>query len=240
MIGGDQCPAQQSLGFYELKGRNPKHLVLAFSGLQYERPPTFEFFQTYENRNIDVIFIRDSEHLWYQGGTDGALGGFETMLNYLQPKITGYEKVMTIGASMGAFAAMAAAVGLKGVTSCVAFSAQTFIDKANRIKYGDGRWPERMDIINSALPRTVYFDLRELYLNHYKGTPVYLFYGPREWHDKNHVFHMKDIEGIKIIEVKDADHWAAHALKTYGIYDQIIDQAITSIINIETPFLTMV
>jgi len=54
-------PAEPHQGFHKLLGRNPDILCLAFSPFQYHEPPHFAFGSTLSNKNVDVIFIRDSE-----------------------------------------------------------------------------------------------------------------------------------------------------------------------------------
>ena len=179
-----------------------------------------------ERKDVDIIFIRDTESLWYQAGTYDALGSFTSIVQYLRENIQGYKRIIAMGASMGGYAALAVMPLMTKIDCCIAIAPQAFIDSENRERYGDTRWSDRMEIINKALRRTPFFDLKPFYQKKHNGRPVHIYYGENARHDKNHALYMQGIDGIKLHEVKGADHFAGRVLRDTGILENIIQQAI--------------
>jgi hypothetical protein len=216
-------------GFHHIE-RGSDTVVLAFSALQAHRTPTYDFYKTFENqiKNTDVIFIRDTENLWYQAGTQGAAGGFKEIIRHLREDIPHYKRVIAMGASMGGYAALAVMPFMPRISTCLAIAPQAFIDEENRAKYGDERWSDRMTIINTALKRTVFYDLKPLYKQSYNGKrPVHILYGEDAYEDKVHAMHMKEFDGVNLIEVKGSDHSVGQTLKERGLLNDIINRAIS-------------
>ena len=219
---------KESSGFLHHTGSSKEALILAFSALQHRCDPVFEFSRMLgERRDVDVIFIKDTENLWYQAGTNGAIGSIQQIVRYLREYVQdGYKRVVTMGASMGGYAALAIMPMMPKIDACLALAPQTFVDVENRIRYGDRRWPERMTIINNALKKTMFFDLKTLYMKlGYNGRTIHLIYG-NDAHDRAHAIHMKDIAGVQLIEVAHADHYVGRKLKEQGNLEMIIDKVV--------------
>lgn len=221
---------EETSGFMHITGRSKDSVILAFSAFQPKRESGFDFHGAFTAKhfNSDAILIRDTENLWYQGGTNGAFGGMTEIFAYLRKHIQPYKKVLAIGASMGGYAALAAMAQMPKISACLAIAPQTFIDMENRRKNGDYRWADRMKIINNAMKPTPFSDLHELYKKSYNGKrPAYILYGAKTKIDRIHAMRMKDIPGVKLYQLADSDHFVGLALKEKGIFHKVIDQLIT-------------
>ena len=81
-----------------------------------------------------ALFCRDTFQAWYCRGTpDARTGGFAAVVAALRSEIDALRpaRVVTIGASMGGYAAVRAALAL-GADVAVAFSPQVYIDSTER------------------------------------------------------------------------------------------------------------
>ena len=108
-------------------------LVISFASLGHENQVNFEFMGTFKRLGIrHAILIKDTRKAWYVLGTR-ASGSFERLLARLQAEIRALQprRVVTIGCSMGGYAAIRAGCAL-GANAVLAFSPQIFIDPAER------------------------------------------------------------------------------------------------------------
>jgi len=223
-----------SHGFLHITGKNKDRLAIVFSALQIGRIPTYDFYSTFANNQLDtdVIFVRDTENLWYQLGTAGAHGGFDQIITYLRKHIQTYKRVVTFGASMGGYAALAVMPYIPRIKTCLAIAPQAFIDQANRTIYNDTRWENndmgrRMIIINRLLKRTPFWDLKQPYEEVYDGRrPVHIIYGGKAKDNKIHGEYLGHIAGVQTYEIKEADHFIGQKLKDRGILTDIVRQII--------------
>lgn len=115
--------------------------------------PQFEFCKSANVLNHNTIFIRDLTQSWYQRGLPGISSNLLDTVTPIKRIVNKYNcnKVITVGNSMGGFAAIYYAAAL-GNAHAIAFAPQTFIGPIKRLVHKDNRW-------NREILRTYAFTL---------------------------------------------------------------------------------
>ena len=107
-----------------------RHLETEHNGM-----PPHEFVRTCERAGAThAIFCRDLQQAWYlRGVPNKPQGGFDAVVDELRAEIAHLRprRVVTVGASMGGYAAIRSAVAL-GANACVAFAPQCLVDSTER------------------------------------------------------------------------------------------------------------
>ena len=101
-----------------------------------------EFVSATDDCKVDRLFLLDTTKQWYQGGVDG-YGSIEETVAKLRSTIDhlGPSSVVTIGTSMGGYAALLFGHLLKA-NSAIAFCPQTFLSRQLRSEFEDNRWEQ--------------------------------------------------------------------------------------------------
>jgi hypothetical protein len=198
-------------------------LVISFAGLGDE----FEFRKTFSSLEANVIYIRDLSHNWYLNGIPDVGESVNEICDYFINKIKQYNpngnKVITIGASAGGFAAILFG-SLIDVNQAVAFSPQSFMDKFHRTLYYDYRWKDRVkQIYGGVKTNRQYLDVKP-FVKNFSGN-VDLFY------DKNHrldYLHGRRIRYKNVIhfQSKNGGHNLVRELRDSGKLIEYIESII--------------
>jgi hypothetical protein len=206
-----------------------KPLIITFAGLYGGiSQPLFEF-KNFLLKNIDchVIFIRDTNQLWYNNGAIGLGTNINELKNNIQEIINkiNYSTIITIGGSMGGYAALLFG-SLLPVNGIIAFGPQTFIDKYNRKKYKDFRWRSKIKNLynnnnNNNNNHHTYYDLSKL---SFQNINVKIIYGYDSVLDKKHAKRMKN-KNI-IVTGECGGHGIVKNLRDNGKLLKIIDNMI--------------
>eukprot|EP00746_Dinoflagellata_sp_MGD_P009346 gnl/MRDRNA2_/MRDRNA2_118970_c0_seq1.p1 gnl/MRDRNA2_/MRDRNA2_118970_c0~~gnl/MRDRNA2_/MRDRNA2_118970_c0_seq1.p1 ORF type:complete len:273 (-),score=58.34 gnl/MRDRNA2_/MRDRNA2_118970_c0_seq1:222-1040(-) len=96
--------------------------------------PPHEFIKACRHAGVThAIFCRDLQQSWYLKGTPEKQGGFDTVVAALRAEIEAVKpvRVVTLGASMGGYAAIRAALTLEA-DAVIAFSPQVILDSTDR------------------------------------------------------------------------------------------------------------
>ena len=175
-----------------------KPLIITFGGIGGGiSQPLFEFKNFLKkNINCHVIFIRDTKQSWYQRGVIGLGDNINEVTNNIKEIISkiNYSKIITIGCSMGGYAALLFG-NLLNVNSILAFSPQTFIGKYKRKKFNDNRYNKWIDKIHNDCDNT-YFDLSKL---NFENINVQIIFGKNDNLDRIHAIQMRNKKNIKVI-----------------------------------------
>jgi pimeloyl-ACP methyl ester carboxylesterase len=145
-------------------------LVITFGFYASPRPAEFTFegrmkkLQAVSGRPLNTLHVRDPSLQWYLGGIDGVGVGvaatadaFAELIAFLQP-----SSVITIGQSMGAYAAMLFGTLLEA-QKVVAFGPVSAFDRRIWSVIGDTRWlPVLAEMEASGLDTAPYHDLPPL------------------------------------------------------------------------------
>ena len=108
-----------------------KTLAITFGGLTQGvgGMPSHEFVKSLERVEAKhVLFVRDAKQAWYLHGIDASDASFEGIIHALQAECDQLrpERIVTIGASMGGYAAIRAGLAL-GSSTVLAFAPQVFL-----------------------------------------------------------------------------------------------------------------
>ncbi len=158
-------------------------LVIAFGFVSWETRPNFDFFgrlkklEQNSGRHINKVLVRDSGNSWYHRKIDGLGDHPDQTAEALRALIVAIapSKVITIGQSMGAYAAVMYGLLLK-VESVIAFGPLSFLDVGQALLYHERRWLAVMRDLAQNPPPSGYYDLAALPRGH---TAMHLIFGTK-------------------------------------------------------------
>jgi hypothetical protein len=138
-----------------------------------------------------------------------------------------YDLVVTLGNSMGGYAAILFASLIQADIS-IAISARSFLDLENRIAHNDNRRDAEIRRLYKISKGTnsEYLDLRRYLSSKPKEAckkPLYLlFFGDSDELDRIHSTRMDSLESFYVFKINEAGHNAAQKLRNRGGIDRII------------------
>lgn len=191
----------------------------------------FEFVHSLEDRECDVLYLRDRHRAYYHSGVTGVGDNVDQVAGFLNEFIRqgSYDMVVTLGHSMGGYASILFASKIHADV-CVAISPPTFLDHANRTRYDDKRYAHEKTKLCESRPESFrYLDLRSYLLStEHRDTLnrcVYcVFFGDSDRLDKIHASRLIGIdEQIRIYEVIGGDHNAARKMRDSGLLQKLCD-----------------
>lgn len=180
-----------------------KNVIVCFGGmkLQMYGIPPFEFLNYLSSNykdTYDLLFYIDKHQCWYHKGIDGISTTIDETCEYLNTKISQYEKVIFIGTSAGGYAAILFG-SLCNVRNVVAFIPQTKLINPISRKYRDLK-----TIINPNTKYLLYGDLKY---------PV---------NDKHHISQCENLESFSNVKIVKKDVFLKH-MRDSGEIKEIID-----------------
>ncbi len=167
--------------------------------------------------------MRDPENYAYHGGLRGLSKDIDQTAAYLRDlfKRSGATRIVTLGNCQGGYAAMLFGA-LAGADECVVFAPLTFLDSANRLLYGETRWPEGFERIYTApSPSPEYYDLCEL--DALRELPITLYYDTTHPIDSQHSERLLErFPHIQAERIEGGGHLFVLALKRRGHLNRIL------------------
>jgi hypothetical protein len=144
-------------------------LVIAFGFVSWEARPEFDFYgrlkklERASGRHLNKILVRDSGNTWYHRAIDGLGGHPDETAESLRKLVAAIApgKVVTIGQSMGAYAAILYGQ-LLGAQQIIAFGPLSFLDPRQAELYHERRWLAVMRELAHNPPPSCYVDLAAL------------------------------------------------------------------------------
>ena len=199
-------------------------MIITFGGLFGGiHQPLFEF-KKFLSENIDchLLFIKDTKQSWYHKGVIGLGENINEVKNNITDIINkiNYSMIITIGASMGGYAALLFG-SILPVNGILAFGPQTFIDKDNRKKYKDNTWKSKIEDIYCNSDNT-YYDLSKL---SFQNINVQIIYGTDDKLDKIHAEIMEKNKNI-IVTGECGGHNVIKKLRDNGMLLKMINDMI--------------
>lgn len=144
-------------------------LVISFGFVSWDQRPDFDFYgrlkklEQASGRHINKVLVRDSGNHWYHRAIDGlgahpdeTAAGLRALIERIRP-----GKVVTIGQSMGAYAALMYGLLLQ-VQQVIAFGPLSFLDPQQALLYHERRWLSVMRALAADPPASSYNDLQAL------------------------------------------------------------------------------
>ncbi|HHJ51392.1 MAG TPA: hypothetical protein ENJ88_10895 [Phaeodactylibacter sp.] len=199
-------------------------LIVSFAGLGAgNNCPPFEFGGALRNFDVKKALVRDPENYAYHGGLRGLSKDIDQTAAYLRDlfKRSGATRIVTLGNCQGGYAAMLFGA-LAGADECVVFAPLTFLDSANRLLYGETRWPEGFERIYTApSPSPEYYDLCEL--DALRELPITLYYDTTHPIDSQHSERLLErFPHIQAERIEGGGHLFVLALKRRGHLNRIL------------------
>lgn len=144
-------------------------LVIAFGFVSWTTRPEFDFFgrlkklEETSGRHINKILVRDSGNAWYHRKIDGLGGHVDETAHGLRELVRAIapSKVITIGQSMGGYAALMYGL-LLDARQIISFGPLSFLDTEQARLYHERRWLAVMRELERAPPPSGYYDLAAL------------------------------------------------------------------------------
>lgn len=193
------------------RGIDESVLIIAFSGgAQKLDVPVHEFFETTKTLDYNRILLRDKYYMYYHYGVDRKRKDWPSLIEYLKSEVTRLrpEKVVCVGTSTGAYAAIIAGHYL--VADFVhAFSPQTKLD-VNRDGIRKARHPLhrwRMSLSRRVLAQVL--DLASLLQQHNGKTSYFVHYGFDHEIDRGYAQRISKMPGVTTLGYPSAAHATA-------------------------------
>lgn len=185
----------------------------------------YEFLGTFDNAPASVLYLKDENRTWYQDLFLAPAGNPDSLaLAELAELLAGYRRVVTIGYSAGAYAALLAG-NLLNADVNVAIAPQTRLDQAFLDRVGDARWVNPMRRINAEFSSS-YFDLGAALKTPLDHRSVILT-GASDPLDRDHLAALDQHEQGRqavVVALEGRDHkTTARALKSSGFFLKMRD-----------------
>jgi hypothetical protein len=208
-----------------------KPLLICFAYRELQNLQGFDFFGRSKKleQRFDVkfnrILLRDLFNSWYQKGVPG-LGvdvdevteSLRTLISIIRP-----SRIITIGQSMGAYAAIMHGM-LLGADQIVAFGPLSHFDPAAAMRYGDNAFLSSMQALQRDRPRSVYIDVvqlgREL---DYRGA-LHVIFGTHPRLDDGVSGNFDAVHALRLAQLPNTI-LDAHPQADHGIAGWLVDHA---------------
>ena len=216
-------------------------LILSFGFLNDGALPVFDFFgrsKKLEDRfaiKFNRLLVRDLENAWYHRGVAGLGIHVDEVAAALQRFIQAIRpsRVMTIGQSMGGYAAIMFGMLLQA-DRIVAFGPTTYLDPAEAKCFGDRRYMQAIEALQADPPKSAYLDLTALgtALDH-RGE-IHLLFGTRPDTDDGASSHVDAIHALRLAQRANVFLYpypaAAHAIVHWLVEQKEIDDVLAHLL----------
>jgi len=161
-------------------------LVIAFGFVSWDARPDFDFYgrlkklEQASGRHLNKILVRDSGNSWYHRAIAGLGEHPDDTVETLRALVAEIRpsKVVTIGQSMGGYAAVMFGL-LLGVEQVVAFGPLSFLDVKQALLYHERRWIAVMRALAQQPPPSGYYDLAALGRERGGQTQLHIVFGTK-------------------------------------------------------------
>jgi pimeloyl-ACP methyl ester carboxylesterase len=204
-------------------------VLIVFGGIVGQiEIPFFEFAKVTAPLGVKKVYVRDHEQAWYHKGVMGAAENIDALVGYLRRQIQehGCRRVVTLGNSMGAYAAILTGCQLPA-DEVVAFSPQTFIGRFRRLLRRVGRWSRQLSgAYRSRSAQRAYFNLRSVLRRKSGATTYHLYYAKGNRLDACHAEHLAGLPGVHLHPVDLDGHRMVRVLRDSGRLIEILQGAL--------------
>lgn len=189
---------------YVTTGEDPALTVVAFTGgarLLLLRP--FDFMDVTGMMRYNRVLLRDPTKSWFHLGFGEPGGSFDSVVQTvrdLHRDLKG-EKLMTIGTSMGGYAALLAG-HLLGADYVHAFSPQTYLNAANMARQEDSRIARggNLAAVHAKLGEDAeYLDLRRVLQRPNGRTRYFVHVCVGHAKDRKHADHLEGVSQVAVL-----------------------------------------
>jgi len=212
-------------------GEDSNTLLIAFGGLAQglRGMPPFEFHGAARDLPVKRMFVRDPRQAWYHLGIfrhGRTLVGLAESLDRSVERL-GAERIVTVGVSMGGYAALAFGA-LLGAHTAAAIAPQTVIDLDVMAEMDDHRYDRRLGEVRAAgRLDPAWTDLATaLPATRRAATRYEIYYADRFRIDRLHAERMADIDGVRLYRFGWGGHELALRLRDSGALEAILRRAL--------------
>ena len=203
-------------------------LVVVFGGVLHgvgiDVPP-FEFLRSLSSHKCDAIFLRDFRQAWYQLGVEGIAADVAGLAHWLRTRRRGYARTITLGNSMGGFAALLFG-RLAGFDLSLAFSPQTTIEAEALAALGDRRWQKLIKRVHAQVADSRHFDVLSVVpADIALGKRRFIFFGADSAQDAAHAMRLAGARDSHLFAVRHPDHKVIRLLRDSGTLARLIGMA---------------
>lgn len=212
-------------------------LIISFGFVSWDTPAQFDFYgrtkklENLANRTVNRILVRDISNSWYHRGVpelgnniDEVAAGLKQLIAQISP-----SQVITIGQSMGAYAAILFGQ-LLGADRVIAFGSLSFLESEKAKEIGDTRWLSVMSMLERDRPEVCYFDLLELCKNSLHSPDIQLFYGKKPDSETPGTINLDDFHATRLNELPNCTlhpyEESGHTIVKYLIDNKQIDRVL--------------
>lgn len=181
-------------------------------------PAPFSFVNMTKNMlDVERIYLRDLDRAWYHAGLRGITENISETALFLQSKIEEIKpkKIVTVGNSMGGYAAILFGVLLKADV-VHAFVPNTLIDGTAPISY-----KELLQKLHENYDNTFYDLKKVMEPSGYQGE-VNIFYDCTFPKDTKHANNLANFENVRFHTYEEGKHQVIKILKETGQLKKII------------------
>lgn len=199
-------------------------LLIAFGGMAGALGvPPFEFFKLTKDLEINKIFLRDLNQVWYHAGIQGITKNIDDTASYVKRLIrkSKITKIYVFGGSMGGYAAILFGT-LIDSDVIHAFAPQTclhndeIIGSKNRLKHLHNNFSKK------------YFDLKKIIESSCSNCLYNIYYDSNVEADKKHAEHIEYSRNVTLHQINEGGHNLIKILRDSGRLQGIIISAINS------------
>jgi hypothetical protein len=212
-------------------------LIISFGFVSWDGPPQFDFYSRTKKlsqlakKPINRILVRDLSNSWYQRGIPGLGKTVDEVVDSLKQLIDQIapSKVITIGQSMGGYAAIMFGQ-LLDVNQIIAFGPLSCLESAQAIAMRDTRWLSIMEALEVNPPTVRYFDLPTLCQASSHTPDVHIFYGKKPDPetpgtvnlDNLHASRFNVLSNCKIRAFEESGHAVVKYLVEHKLMDDLL------------------
>ena len=204
-------------------------LIISFGFVDWERLPIFDFFgrtkklEARAKLPFNRILIRDIKNAWYHRGVPGLGSHVDEVVTTLRGLIHSIRpnRVMTIGQSMGGYAAIMFGM-LLDADRIVAFGPLSHLDPGEAVRYGDLRFLRVMSELAADPPKSGYFDLTKLGEDRrYRGR-LHVIFGTNPGIDDGDSGNLDAIHALRLARLPNV-HLHPHPESPHAVVQWLVD-----------------
>ncbi len=202
-------------------------LLISFAGVGLGMGvPYFEFLKLIGDLPVQRMFVRDLEKSWYQAGLRGLADDLDEATEVLRGLVaeSGAKRVLTLGNSMGGYAAILFGALLEA-DMVLAFGATTFANLGNRLRYLDFR-PLFAHLRKASIKTKKHLDLR--WVPGIEKPEIHIYFDVAYREDRLHAQHLSKVgENVHLHPCQiGGKHHVIKKLKETGAHRSIIQSAV--------------
>jgi hypothetical protein len=214
-----------------------ERLIISFAFVDWNGSPQFDFYgrtkklELLLRQPINRILLRDPSNSWYHRGVPGLGEDVDAVVAALQQMIADIapSQVITIGQSMGAYAAIMFGQLLQ-VDTVIAFGSLSFLDSQRALAIQDHRWLPVMQQLEADPPSVCYFDLVDLCERSPHKPNIHYFYGRKPDPetpgatnlDEIHAQRFNQLSNCTIYPFEDSGHAVVYYLAKERLLDDLL------------------